>query len=153
MRLMLGAAIAAILLVGGCRQSDEGVKAKLRADIMQRCTTNIAPEVVKQAGFDGQKYCTCITDKAVGTQSVAELKKLFEDKAATAAQGRQAATECLAQQTPDGAPAPAAPAPAGAPAAAPATPPPPAAETNEAGAEAEEETSEDTAEGGAEDSQ
>jgi hypothetical protein len=146
MRLVLGLAIVSVALAGGCRESDEVVKARLRSDIMQRCTTNIAPEVVKQPGFDGQEYCTCITDKAIGTQSVAELKKLFDDKVATAAQGRQAATDCLAQQMPSGVSAQAGAAPADPQAATPVTPPQPASEKAEAAGEMDEDGSEDGSE-------
>jgi hypothetical protein len=149
MRLALGLAIVSIALLGGCRESDEAVKAKLRADIMQRCTTNIGPQAAAQPGFDGQRYCTCVTDMAIGDQSVAELRKLFEDKAATAAQGRQAATQCLAQEIPADVTERAAVASDNRQAAAPVMPAVPAAEEAEAAGEADEESSED----GTEDSQ
>jgi hypothetical protein len=149
MRLALGLAIVTVALLGGCRESDEAVKAKLRTDIMQRCTTNIAPQAAAQPGFDGQQYCTCVTDKAIGDQSVAELKKLFADKAATAAQGRQAATQCLAQQMPAEVTEPAgAAANNQQPAAGPVLPAGPAAEKAEAANEVEEESVEDDTEDG-----
>ena len=103
MRVLAGFAMtslgALVALTGGCRQSDEAVKSKLRADMMQRCTTDIAPQAAA-VGFDAATFCTCVTDKAIGDRSVAELKKLFEDKEGTAAQGRRAGTECLNQQMP-----------------------------------------------------
>jgi hypothetical protein len=147
MRLALGLATVSLALLGGCRESDEAVKAKLRADIMQRCTTNIAEQAAAQPGFEGEKYCTCITDKAIGGHSVAELRKLFEDKAATAAQGRQAATQCLAQQMPaDVTEQAGAGANINQQAVAPATPTAPVAEKAEAAGEADEESSEDETE-------
>jgi hypothetical protein len=146
MRLALGLAIVSIALLGGCRESDEAVKAKLRADIMQRCTTNIAGQAAAQPGFDGEKYCTCVTDKAIGDHSVAELKKLFDDKAATAAQARQAATQCLAQQIPTDATERAGAEGNDQQAAAPVTPAGPVAEKAEAAGEADEESSEDDTE-------
>jgi len=141
MRVLVGLlAIASTALAGGCRQSDEAVTAELRTQMIQRCTTDIAPQAASVPGFDSAEFCACVTDKGIGGRSVAELKKLFEDKAATAEQGRQAGAECLNQQTPsaraDAAGASTAAQQAAAPPAAPAPVPPPAedeAETNEAG--------------------
>ena len=144
MRLALGFAIVSVVLASGCRQTDEAVKTELRTQMMQRCTTDIAPQAAAVPGFNAAEFCTCVTDKAIGDNSVAQLKTMFEDKAATAARGREAGTQCLSQQMPGGAPAQAAPAPAKPQAATPAAPAP-----AEAGGEAEE----DSAEDGAEDSQ
>ena len=142
MQLVLGVACVSLVLLGGCRQSDEKVKTELRTQMMQRCTTDIAPKAAAVPGFDAPKFCTCVTDKAIGDRSVAELKKMFEDAASTAAKGREAGTECLAQQMPGDVPAQA----GAAPPATPATPAPPAAEKAEAAGEAEEDNAEDTAE-------
>lgn len=119
MRVLVGLAIASVALAGGCRQSDETVKAELRTQMMQRCTTDTAAQAAAVPGFDAQKFCTCVTDKAIGNRSVAELKKLFEDKTGTAAQGRKAGAECLSEQLPASAVADASPSPA-----AEAVPPP-----------------------------
>jgi hypothetical protein len=146
MRLVLGFAIFSVALVGGCRQSDEKVKAELRTQMMQRCTTDIAPQAAAVAGFDSAKFCTCVTDKAIGDRSVAELKKMFEDKASTAAQGRQAGTECLSQQLPNGVPGQTGGAPAAAKGTPPVAPVPPASEKGEAASEMDEDSSEDAAE-------
>ncbi len=98
MRVALGLATAAIALTAGCRQSEEDVRTELRAQFMQRCSTDIAPTAARASGFDAQRFCACVTDKALGDRSVAELKTMFEDQAGTAERGRQAGVECLAQQ-------------------------------------------------------
>jgi hypothetical protein len=149
MRLVLGLAIVSVALVGGCRQSDEKVKAELRTQMMQRCTTDIAPQAAAVPGFDAPKFCTCVTDKAIGDRSVAELKKMFEDKASTAAKGREAGKECLSQQMPNGVPAQAGTAPADPKAATPVTPGQAASGKAKAAGDVDEEIAED----GAEDSQ
>jgi hypothetical protein len=144
MRVLAGLAMTSlamsVVLLGGCRQSDEAVKAKLRTDMMQRCTTDIAPQAASVPGFDAANFCTCVTDKAIGDRSVAELKTLFEDKEGTAAQGRRAGTECLNQQLP-AATATAVPGQAVQPAAEPANAAAPAAA---AGADAAEDEPADT---------
>jgi hypothetical protein len=153
MRVLVGLAIASVLLAGGCRQSDEKVKAELRTQMMQRCTTDIAPQAAAVPGFDTAAFCTCVTDKAIGDRSIAELKKLFEDKAGTAAQGRQAGTECLNQQMPASMTADAGAANAARPAAVPPAAASPAAPPDPAAEAAEEEPVETSEEDAVEDSQ
>jgi hypothetical protein len=148
MRLVLGLAIVSVALVGGCRQSDEKVKAELRTQMMQRCTTDIAPQAAAVPGFDAPKFCTCVTDKTIGARSVAELKKMFDDKASTAAKGREAGKECLSQQMPNNVPAQAGAAPADPQGATPVTPPQPASREAEAAGEVDEDSSEDSSEEG-----
>lgn len=146
MRVLLGVALIAVALAGGCRQSDEKVKAELRTQMMQRCTTDVAPQAAAVPGFDAQKFCTCVTDKAIGDRSVAELKKMFEDKAGTAAQGRKAGMECLNQQMPSGVPAQSAAAPAGGPGSLNAAAATPTVEKAEAAGEMDEDTGDEAAE-------
>jgi|GEM_PF-6198026 len=137
--------VLAIVAAAGCRQSDEAVKAELRSQMMQRCTTDIAPQASAIPGFDAQAFCTCVTDKAIGSRSVADLKKMFEDKAGTAAQGRQAGAECLSQQMPGGAPQGEA-APAGGPGSVNAAAATPTVEKAEAAGEMDEDTGDEAVE-------
>jgi hypothetical protein len=141
MRLALGLAIVTVVLLGGCRESDEAVKAKLRADMVQGCTAQLSAEAASRPGFDGPKYCACIAAKFIGNRSVGELRNLLGDKAA----GKQIGDECAAQQIAGDVPAQAPTAPADPQAAAPAAPAEPPAEEGEAAGEAEEYGSEDTA--------
>jgi len=87
-------------LAGGCKPSEDLVRNELRAQMMTRCIGDIAPKAKGVQGFDSQRFCTCVTDRAIGARSVAELKAMFEDKTGTAAAGRKAGSECLAQQLP-----------------------------------------------------
>ena len=131
MRIAFGLALlAAATSLAGCGQPDSQIRDELRAQMLQRCGRDIAPNTSALPGFDSDLYCRCVSDKAMGERSVAELKALFDDRARLTAEGRRAATECLALQSTDGAaemPAPtnesgnaAAPAPAPTPAPAPA---------------------------------
>jgi hypothetical protein len=135
----------AIVAAGGCSKSEEVIKGELRTQMMQRCTTDIAPQASAIPGFDAQKFCTCVTDKAIGERSVSALKKMFEDKAGTAEQGRKAGAECLSQQMPGGVPAQAAAAPAGRTAGTEQAAAAPAVEKAETAGEAEEDTNDDAA--------
>jgi hypothetical protein len=101
MRFVPGLALlAATFAAGGCQgQSEEQIRGELRAQMLQRCNRDIAPSTSALPGFDSAGYCNCVTDKAMGERSLAELKTLFEDRARTAAEGRAAATECLAGQS------------------------------------------------------
>lgn len=119
MRGWIGLAIVAAALTAGCRQSEEQIRAELRSQMLQRCNSEIALKASALPGFDGAAYCGCVTDRAIGSRSVPELKTMFADRDGLSAQGRQAAGECLAQQNVNGAqqqaaadPAPADPAPA-----------------------------------------
>lgn len=115
MRAVFGLVLlAAVTTLGGCGQSEAQIRDELRAQMLQRCGRDIAPNTSVLPGFDSDAYCRCVTDKAMGERGVAELKTLFDDRARLTAEGRRAATECLAGQSLDG------PAGAGAPAAEPA---------------------------------
>jgi len=92
--------VAAAALAGGCSPNEGEVKNELRAQMMSRCIGDIAPKAKGVEGFDPQRFCTCVTDRAIGERSVADLKAMFEDKTGTAAEGRKAGSECLAQQLP-----------------------------------------------------
>lgn len=110
--------LAAAACVTGCQASEDAVKGELRAQTMSRCLATIAPKAAGVPGFNGERFCACVTGRAMGNRSVSELKGMFEDKAGFAAEGRQAARDCLAQQLPGNRdaipPAPsAAPAPGG----------------------------------------
>lgn len=101
MRFVPGLALlAATLAVTGCqRQSEEQIRGELRAQMLQRCNRDIAPSTSALPGFDSAGYCECVTGKAMGERNLAELKTLFEDRARMTAEGRAAATECLAGQS------------------------------------------------------
>jgi hypothetical protein len=99
MRVLVGLAIASVMLVGGCRQSDETVKAELRTQIVERCTVANAPRAAEDPGFDTRKFCTCVSDQMIGNRSVAELRKLLESKEVAAEQGRQIGEGCFKQQS------------------------------------------------------
>lgn len=131
MRATFGLALLAATTLGGCGQSDAQIRDELRAQMLQRCGRDIAPNTSALPGFDSDAYCRCVTDAAMGERSVAELKALFDDRARLTAEGRRAATQCLAQQNDalESAPAPSVePANDAAPAPAPAADPAPAAE-------------------------
>jgi hypothetical protein len=102
MRTSFGLILLA-LAAAGCSPSEEEVKGELRAQMMSQCLGDIAPKAAGVPGFDGQSFCTCVTDRAIGNRSVAEIKAMFEDKTGTAEEGRRAGSECLAQQLPGGA--------------------------------------------------
>lgn len=100
MRLLAGFILFGVLAAStGCRQSEEAILAELRAQMLQRCNRDIAPTTSALPGFDSAGYCNCITDRAMGQRNAAELKTVFEDRARMTAEGRQAATECLARQS------------------------------------------------------
>ena len=139
MCVLVGLAIASMALAGGCRQSDETLKAELRTQILERCAVTNAPRAAEDAKFDTQKFCTCVSDRMIGNRSLAEIRKLLENKEGAAEQGRQIGDGCFKQQmstamnaaaSPLGAPVPSTvPAPAQAP------PPPPAEDQTEVEAE------------------
>lgn len=93
------ALFAGVTMLAGCGQSETQIRDELRAQMMSRCTRDIAPGTSDLPGFDANVFCGCVTDKAMGQRSVAELKTLFDEasRPQMLAQGRQAATECLAQ--------------------------------------------------------
>jgi hypothetical protein len=99
MRVLVGLAIASVMLAGGCRQSDETVKAELRTQIVERCSVANAPRAAEDPGFDAAKFCTCVSDQMIGNRSVAELRKLLETKEVAAEQGRQIGEGCFKQQS------------------------------------------------------
>ncbi len=99
MRVLVGLAIASVMLVGGCRQSDETVKAELRTQIVERCTVANAPRAAEDPGFDPRQFCTCVSDQMIGNRSVAELRKLLESKEVAAEQGRKIGEGCFKQQS------------------------------------------------------
>jgi len=103
MRTSFGLIMLALAAAAGCSPSEEEVKGELRAQMMARCIADIAPKAAGVPGFDGQRFCTCVTDRAIGNRSVADLKAMFEDRSGTAEEGRRAGSECLAQQLPGGA--------------------------------------------------
>ena len=98
MRVLVGLAIASMMLAGGCRQSDENVKAELRAQILERCTITNAPRAADDAKFDARVFCTCVSDQMIGNRSLAEIRKLLENKEGAAEQGRQIGDGCFKQQ-------------------------------------------------------
>lgn len=133
MRAFGPALLAGVTMLAGCGQSEAQIRDELRAQMMSRCNRDIAPGTSDLPGFDSAVFCGCVTDKAMGQRSVAELKALFDEasRPQMLAQGRQAATECLAQLSTGGAAETAAPAPEAAnntSTPAPAAAPAPAAE-------------------------
>jgi hypothetical protein len=151
MRVLVGLAIASIALVGGCRQSDDQVKAELRAQILERCTVTNAPRAADDAKFDARVFCTCVSDQMIGDRSLAEIRKLLENKEGAAEQGRQIGDGCFKQQmssasaAADTPPVPSSPVPVAAPVASEAA--------NEAAAGDEAEPAEASEEEAVEDSQ
>ncbi len=121
--------LATTAMVGGCGQTEGQIRDEIRAQLMNRCGRDIAPGTADLPGFDSNVFCGCITDKAMGQRSVAELKSLFDEgsRPQLIAEGRQAATECLAQLSANAADK-AAPAPEPANASTPAPAPAPAVE-------------------------
>lgn len=111
MRVLVGLAIASIALAGGCRQSDETVKAELRAQILERCTVTNAPRAADDPKFDARRFCTCVSDQMIGNRSLAEIRKLLENKEGAAEQGRQIGDGCFKQQMSSATAAAASPAP------------------------------------------
>ena len=99
MRVLVGLAIASVMLAGGCRQSDETVKAELRAQIVERCSVANASRAAEDSAFDADKFCTCVSDQMIGNRSVADLRKLLESKEVAAEQGRQIGEGCFRQQS------------------------------------------------------
>lgn len=145
MRVLVGLlAIASMALVGGCRQSDDQVKAELRTQILERCAVTNAPRAAEDAKFDTQKFCTCVSDQMIGNRSLAEIRKLLENREGAAEQGRQIGDGCFRQQMSPSQTAAAIPATAAAPSAAPAAAQAPGA-PGEDEAEAEPAAGEDEA--------
>jgi len=102
MRFLIG--LASVALIGvGCSAAEEQVRGELRNQMMARCSADIAPQAATIPGFDAERFCDCVADKAIGDRSGAELAKQFQDKAGMAARGRQAGAECIAEQLPNGA--------------------------------------------------
>jgi hypothetical protein len=99
MRVLVGLGVASMMLAGGCRQSDETVKAELRTQIVERCAVTNAPRAAEDPGFDTRKFCTCVSDQMIGDRSVSELRKLLETKEVAAEQGRKIGEDCFKQQS------------------------------------------------------
>jgi hypothetical protein len=96
--------LACAALLAGCGPSDAQVRGELRTQLMQRCATDIAPRAAGLAGFEADRFCACIADRAVGERSIDELKAMFGDREKMALEGRGAGTRCLGQQIPSAVP-------------------------------------------------
>ena len=92
---------AAAILVGGCRQSEEQVLSELRHQMLRSCSDQTAAIGAQNPAFDTQKFCGCLTDKAIAGRSAAEVRQLFQDKEKMRAAARQASAECRPADAPD----------------------------------------------------
>jgi len=94
-RLGSGAAALGWLLLAGCGQSDEQIKAGLRDELIRGCGREVAPAVAPYA--DPQAFCTCFAEQSIGTRGVAEFKAMADEEKARI--GEQAAATCRAVAT------------------------------------------------------
>ena len=128
MRFVIGMAIVASALLGGCGQSEEQAKANLRTKFVGQCNTQMGTSL-KEKGIDPARFCACSADSMMKGRTAAELTKMDKDGVGADEAGAKAAAECIAQQQPAAVAQPAAP--AAEPATAPAEEEAPAEEATE----------------------
>ncbi len=101
MRIVITLGLASLALLAGCR-SDEQILKEARASGLERCKSQ-AKSQQGMAGFDTDRFCTCLVDKTLTGKTVAQLENMKE--AEQKAAGEKAGAECAMQQMPAGAPA------------------------------------------------
>ena len=110
---LIGACVISIAALAACKSEDQR-KQDYRAQRLTECKSAIAARG-GAPGMNGDRFCTCLVDRVVGSRSTAELQKLDSNKAESDRVGTEAGVHCASEQLSGGAPPPPA-------AAAPAAP-------------------------------
>ena len=96
MRILIAVGFTSLALLGGCK-SDEQILAEARTQGLERCKTS--PQAKQApAGFDVDRFCTCLLDKTLSGKTVSQLENMKEAEQKTL--GESAGRECAMQQMP-----------------------------------------------------